>query len=133
MCDKEIKLLRHQMHGRLRQELRSAINHHTARREMLRELGKTRQVLKSVLGRMGGRKHNEPLFLGAVKESDTMVECTPETVHKALTEHFEQWYAMPPQYATDPLHTGEWQEVLQDFSTFYTAVRHTNVPNHFAN
>ena len=95
---------------------------------MLRELGKTRQVLKSVLGRMGGRKHNEPLFLGAVRESDTMVECTPEAVHKALTEHFEQWYAMPPQYATDPLHTGEWQEVLQDFSTFYSAVRHTNVP-----
>ena len=75
---------------------------------MLRELGKTRQVLKSVLGRMGGRKRHEPLFLGAVRESDTMVECTPETVHKALTEHFELWYAMPPQYTTDPLHTGEW-------------------------
>ena len=54
MCDTEIKLLRHHMHGRLRQELRSTINHHTARRETLRELGRTRQVLKSVLGRMGG-------------------------------------------------------------------------------
>ena len=128
MCGTEIKILRHHMHGRLRQELRSAINHHTARRETLRELGRTRQVLKSVLGRMGGRKHHDPLFLGAVRESDTLIECTPESVHQALTSHFEAWYAMPPQYADDPFHNGEWQEVLQDFPTFYAAVRHTQVP-----
>ena len=77
---------------------------------------------------MGGRKHHEPLFLDTVRESDTMVECTPETVHKALTVHFEKWYAMPQQIVDDPLHNGEWQEVLQDFPTFYAAVRHTQVP-----
>ena len=128
MCDEEIKKLRHQMHGRLRQELRSTINHHTARREMLRELGKTRQVLKSVLGRLGGRKHQDPLFLGAIRESDTMVECTPETVHTVMTAHFEQWYAMPPHYTTDQLHTGQWQDTLKDFASFYAAVQHTKVP-----
>ena len=85
MCDLEIKILRHHMHGRLRQELRSAINHHTARRETQRELGRTRQVLKSILGRMGGRKHHEPLFLGTVRESDTMVECTPESANPRLS------------------------------------------------
>ena len=113
------------MHGRLRHELRTTINHNTARREMLREMGQTRLVLKSVLGRMGNRKHQDPLFLGAVRESDTMVEVTPETVHTALTAHFEQWYAMPDHYLTDPLHTGEWQTVLKDFATFHDAAKHT--------
>ena len=64
----DIQLLQSKMHGRLRSEMRSAISNHSARREMLRELGQTKVVLKSVLGRMGGRKHQDPLFLGAVRE-----------------------------------------------------------------
>ena len=86
----DIQLLQSKMHGRLRTEMRSAISHHSARREMLRELGQTKAVLKSVLGRMGGRKHQDPLFLGAVRESDTVVDCTPLDVHEALTRHFQE-------------------------------------------
>jgi hypothetical protein len=126
--DTEISLLQSRMHGRLRSEMRSSINYHCAKRETLRELGKTKQVLKSILGRMGGRKHQDPLFLGAVRESDTLVDVTPMDVHSALTNHFRLWYATPPIYADDRLHNGDWREVLDSFPSFYSAVAHTGVP-----
>jgi hypothetical protein len=91
------------MHGRLRSEMRSSINYHCAKRDTLRELGKTKLVLKSVLGRMGGRNHQDPLFLGTVRESDTVVDVTPIDVHTALTQHFRQWYATPFIYANNQL------------------------------
>ena len=76
-------------------------------------------VLKSILGQMGGRKHQDPLFLGAVRESDTLVDVTPTEVHTALTNHFRPWYATPPIYAEDCLHTGDWKEVLSPFPDFF--------------
>ena len=93
--DADIQTLKSKMHGQLRTDLRSSINYHCARRETMRELGKTRVVLKSVLGRIGSRKHQDQLFLGAVKESSTRVDVTPLEVHEALTRHFQNWYAMP--------------------------------------
>jgi hypothetical protein len=116
------------MHGRLRSEMRSSINYHCAKRETLRELGKTKLVLKSILGRMGGRKHQDPLFLGAVRESDTLVDVTPMDVHTALTNHFRLWYATPEIYANDRFHTGDWKDVLDSFPAFYSDVAHTGVP-----
>ena len=44
---------------------------------------------------MGGREHQDPLFLGAVRESDTLVDVTPMDVHSALTKHFQLWYVTP--------------------------------------
>ena len=116
------------MHGQLRTEMRSSINYHCAKRETLRELGKTKLVLKSILGKMGGRKHQDPLFLGAVRESDTLVDVTPVDVHSALTSHFQTWYATPPIYVNDRLHTGDWKAALDSFSSFYATVEHTGVP-----
>ena len=103
--DTEITLLLSRMHGQLRTEIRSSINYHCAKRETLREPGKTKLVLKSILGKMGGRKHQDPLFLGAVRESDTLVDVKPMDVHTALTSHFQKWYATPPIYVNDRLHT----------------------------
>ena len=126
--DTEINLLQAQMHGKLRAEMRKSISLHSAKREQLRELGKTKLVLKSVLGRMGSRKHQDPLFLGAVRESDTLVDVTPIEVHAALTQHFSLWYAMPQIYAGDQLHTGNWRQSLGSFAAFYASVSHTGVP-----
>ena len=87
-CDSEMASIRNKLHGTARSDLRRTINRHVARREMLRELGKTRRVLKSILGNLGGRKHQDPLFLGAVRQSDTPVICTPAEVHNALNITF---------------------------------------------
>ena len=126
--DTEITLLQSRMHGRLRSEIRSSINYHCAKRETLRELGKTKLVLKSILGRMGGRKHQDPLFLGAVRESDTLGDVTLMDVHSALTNHFRLRYATPQIYVDDRLHNGDWREVLHSVQSFYSAVAHTGVP-----
>ena len=77
---------------------------------------------------MGGRKHRDPLFLGAVRESDSVVDCTPLDVHEALTRHFQEWYANPNIYKEDQLHTGQWEEALRSFPAFYATVEHTGVP-----
>jgi hypothetical protein len=126
--DAEITLLHSQMHGRLCSELRSSISYHYAKRETLRELGKTKLVLKSVPGRMGGRKHQDPLFLGAVRKSDTVVDVTFIDVHTALTQHFRQWYATSSIYANDQLHMGNWKSTLHSFESFFSSVSHTGVP-----
>ena len=126
-------MIRNKLHGTARSDLRRTINRHVARREMLRELGKTRRVLKSILGNLGGRKHQDPLFLGAVRQSDTPVICTPAEVHNALTSHFKDWYDMPPQYSSDSLHSGNWTAVFSSFDHFYSAVRHTNFPKDLCN
>ena len=126
--DADIQTLKSKMHGQLRTDLRSSINYHCARRETMRELGKTRVVLKSVLGRIGSRKHQDQLFLGAVKESSTRVDVTPLEVHEALTRHFQNWYAMPEHYQEDQLHNGDWESVIQSFPAFYSATAHTGVP-----
>ena len=98
--DTEINLLQSRMHGRLRTDMRSSISYHCAKRETLRELGKTKLVLKSILGRMGGRKHQDPLFLGAVRESDTLVDVTP-------TDFFRYWLLYPGNFDDEFLH-GLW-------------------------
>ena len=59
VCDEEIKLLKQQLQGRLRTDMRIKINKKIRLREKLRRSGKWRQIIKSLLGLLAGPRHQD--------------------------------------------------------------------------
>ena len=60
-CTEEIKESRSQIHGRLRQQMRTSIDHTRETIEKTRAMAKWKYVLKSVLKDRVGRKHHDGL------------------------------------------------------------------------
>ena len=126
-CDALIAVLRHLMQGRQRTDLRKDMNEKVAYREHMRQLGKMKIVLKSVLGVLGARKHQPTLNLDVVRNEAGTMAVTPVEVHAMVTEHFRQWYA--DQANAVPMHTEEdWKTSLSSLEKFQTDVAHTGVP-----
>ena len=126
-CDNTILTLRRLMHGRHRTDLRRSINQRVAKREHLRETGKMRQVLSSLLGVIGGRKYQTSVNLDVIRNPAGEIACSPAAVHDMITSHFKDWYASPA--TPDLLHTNpDWKAYLADLPSFQASVCHTGVP-----
>ena len=75
------------MHGRLRSEMRNSINDHCAKTETLRELGKTKLVLKSILRRMGDRQETSIPTLPSRRHPHRRTLCTHLPLPTVVRQH----------------------------------------------
>ena len=127
-CDQLIDSLRKLMQGRLRTDFRVNMNYRVAQREHMREQGKMKTVIRSILGVHGGRKHVETLNLDVIKNSSGDIAVSPVAVHHMITDHFQQWYAAPTT-GTSRLHTSsDWQGAVASLEAFQSTIEHTNTP-----
>ena len=76
------------------------MNAKIAHREHMRQIGKMKTVLRSILGVLGGRKHVETLNLDVIKNSAGDIAVTPDDVHCMVTDHFREWFAAPTTHTT---------------------------------
>ena len=127
-CDNTVQYLRGRMHGRQRTDLRRDINSKVAFREKMRQEGKLKVVLKSILGPTGGRKYVTTLNLEVIKDRTGRIACSPAAVHRMVTEHFIKWYAAPRSLQPDLHTTYDWRSLMTNPTAFNTAVDHTGVP-----
>ena len=127
-CDPLIHTLRKDMQGRLRTDFRTNMNAKIAHREHMRQIGKMKTVLRSILGVLGGRKHVETLNLDVIKNSSGDIAVTPDDVHSMVTDHFREWFSAPTTRTTR-LHThDDWHSALTSLEIFQQTIAHTNTP-----
>ena len=126
--DLDIGHTKKQLHGRQRSDMRLQVNSAVRRREKLRKQGKWRQVIKSLLGTLAGRRHQEGVDLSILKTDGGRCTESPEEVHHEATKALEEWFGSPEEHNRG-IHTNEdWERTLRDKQYFLSETAYTGVP-----
>ena len=112
-----IRNVKHRLHGRFRLDLRRQISVATQDRESLREQGKLKRVIASIL-----QKDSELYALHSLQVEQGLLTDAP-TIHNMVTEHFTAWYRSP----SPPV---DWPSFLQDRTAFQAHADSKAIPAH---
>ena len=126
-CDDRIELTKKQIHGRRRKDMSLKRDDHARRLEELRQKGKMKMVIRSVMGATAGRKHSDGLNFDVLQTQEGILATCPKEIHRILTEHFRLWHAH-----TDPvqgIHHANWKSVISNVAEFLQLTAHTGVPD----
>eukprot|EP01034_Spumella_vulgaris_P036599 gene36599-45138_t len=131
--DAQIDELKHRLHGITRTALRQQINENTKAREELREQGKLRRVIKSILGQHD--LHNDLSTLRTPHPTDPdnhTITTDPEQIHNHLTTAHGKIFNTPPHHSNSPLQHPDvdWHRALTDQTYFNSVNSHHNIPQH---
>eukprot|EP01032_Pedospumella_encystans_P017983 gene17983-20484_t len=131
--DAQIDELKHRLHGITRTALRQQINEHTKTREELREQGKLRRVIKSILGQHD--LHNDLTTLRTphpTNPDNHTITTDPEQIHNHLTTAHGKIFNTPPHHSNSPLQhpNVDWHRALTDQTYFNSVNSHHNIPQH---
>ena len=96
----------------------------------MQEQGKAGKIIKNVLKAHAGRKHRDGLNLDTIKDGTGLTHVTPQAVHQASNNHFQDWYSMPYHYLYTLHSVPDWRPYLSDFSTFQSHFAGAHVPLH---
>ena len=118
-CANLIRKVKHRLHGRFRTELRRQISAASRARESLREQGKLKRVIASIL-----QKDTELYGLHTLQLEQGMLTDAP-TIHNMVTEHFHEWYKAPGP----PI---DWPSLLRDHSAFLAHATSKLIPPHLS-
>ena len=116
-CEVLIQKVKKRLHGRFRLELRRQISAATCAREALREQGKLKRVIASIL-----QKDTDLYALHSLQLEDGILTDAP-AIHNMVTEHFTEWYRAPGP-PTD------WPSLLTDRPTFQALADSKGIPSH---
>ena len=116
-CEGLIRKLKHRLHGRFRTDLRRQISEATRARETLREQGKLKRVIASIL-----QKDTELYGLHSIQLDQGTLTDAP-TIHNLVTKHFTAWYKAPGP-------TVDWPHLLQDHAAFQAHATSKHIPPH---
>ena len=100
-------------------DLRRQISEATRHRESLREQGKLKRVIASIL-----QKDTELYALHSLQVEQGLLT-DAHTIHNLVTEHFFEWYRAPTQ-PTD------WPSLLQDRAAFQALADSKAIPTHLS-
>ena len=120
------------LHGSQRREYRERININVRRRETLRRDMKWRKVLGSILGPLGGRRHQDGVDLNLLESKDGTVIGDENVGHKVITDSFEKEWFAKPEWCKGTLHDladgQSWQSTMEQESRFLSDTAYTRVP-----
>ena len=116
-CANLIRKVKHWLHGRFREDLRRQISEATRARETLREQGKLKKVIASIL-----QKDTELYALHSIQQDQGILTDAP-TIHNLVTEHFTDWYRAPGPSA-------DWPSLLTDREAFQSRADSKLIPPH---
>ena len=116
-CDDLIRKVKCKLHGRFRLDLRRQISAATQAREALREQGKLKKVIASILHR------DTDLYALHSLQSDQGILTDAPSIHNLVTNHFEEWYRAP---GPPP----DWPSLLTDRVAFQELAAAKNIPPH---
>ena len=116
-CDELISKVKRKLHGRFRLEVRRQISSATQAREALREQGKLKKVIASILHR------DTDLYALHSLQSDQGMLTDAPTIHNLVTAHFEEWYRAPGP-------PSDWPSLLTDQAAFQELAAAKNIPQH---
>ena len=88
-CATILRKVKHRLHSRFRLDLRRQISEATRKWESLREQGKLKKVIASIL-----QKDTELYALHSLQVEQGLLTDAP-TIHNLVTEHFTEWYRAP--------------------------------------
>ena len=88
-CSRLIHNLKHWLHGRFRADLRRLSSDATRSREALREQGKLKRVIASIL-----QKNTDLYALHSIQQEQGILTDAP-SIHNLVAEHFTAWYWAP--------------------------------------
>ena len=126
--DLDIEATKKLMHGRQRSDMRLQINTAVRRRERLRKQGKWRGIIKSLLGTLAGRRHQDGVDLAILRKSDNSCTDSPEEVHHEATEGLEKWFGSPEEHRRGIHANEDWERALMDKQHFLNETEYTGVP-----
>ena len=118
-CADLIRKVKRRLHGRFRSDLRRQISEATRARETLREQGKLKRVIASIL-----QKDTELYALHSLQLDQGMLTDAP-TLHNIVTEHFTTWYQAPGP-------TTDWPQLLRDPAAFHEHAATKHIPKHLS-
>ena len=116
-CVDIIRKLKHRLHGRFRTDLRRQISAATRARETLREQGKLKRVIASIL-----QKDTELYGLHSLQLDQGILTDAP-TIHNLVTDHFTAWYKAPGPSV-------DWPHLLHDHAAFQAHATSKHIPPH---
>ena len=116
-CDGLIQKVKKRLHGRFRLELHRQISAATRAREALREQGKLKRVIASIL-----QKDTDLYALHSLQLEEGILTDAP-AIHNIVTEHFTKWYSAPG-LPTD------WPSLLTARPTFQALAESKSIPSH---
>ena len=116
-CSSLIKNVKRHLHGRFRLDLRRQISATTCAREALREQGKLKKVLTSIL-----HKDTELYALHSLQVEQGVLTVAP-SIYNLVTEHFTDWYRSP---GPPP----DWPVLLSDRAAFQALADSKLIPPH---
>ena len=98
------------------------------KREKLRKQGKWRTVIKSLLGHLAGRRHQDGVNLDIIKTPTGSCTTSQEEVHSVATEGLRKWFSITEEQRRG-IHTAEdWERALTDRAYFLELTDYTGVP-----
>ena len=120
----EMVSLRAAMHGRNRNDMRKGFNRAVAVREASRESNKLGRVIKSVLG-----TQTERFLMAYIKSQDGIIVTHEVLIHDMVTNHFNEWFAIPEYAKTSTLHMSPtWHTAVDSVEAFLKATETSGVP-----
>ena len=116
-CASLIQKVKRRLHGRFRLELRRQISASTCAREALREQGKLKRVIASIL-----QKDTDLYALHSLQVEQGILTDAP-AIHNMVTEHFTEWYRAP---GPPP----DWPSLLTNRPAFQALADSKGIPGH---
>ena len=116
-CRNLIQKVKHRLHGRFRLDLRRQISAATCAREALREQGKLKKVIASIL-----HKDTDLYALHSLQVEQGILTDAP-SIHNLVTEHFTDWYH---SHGPSP----DWPALLSDRTAFQALADAKLIPTH---
>ena len=116
-CLDLIQKVKRRLHGRFRMDLRRQISAATNAREALREQGKLKKVIASILHK------DTDLYALHSLQTEHGILTDAQTLHNLVTAHFLEWYRTP---CASP----NWPDLLTDRIAFHALADSKSIPPH---
>ena len=115
------------MHGRNRSDMRKGITRAVTVREASMEAGKLGRVIKSVLG-----TQTERFLMTYIRTPEGDILTDEHEIHEMVTQHFNEWFAMPEFAQESMLHMSPtWHVSVDTKEAFLEATSTSGVPEEF--
>ena len=123
--NEDIKKVKSHLHGRHRTTIRRQMGRLVQYREDMRVCGRIGYVIKSIMGTF-----KEVFDLQVIRNEKGEILTDGVEIHKAVTEFFKSWFAMPEEYRGRGIHDqrSSFAAVAADKDKFCDDLDHTGIP-----
>jgi hypothetical protein len=135
-CNSTILTLHHTLNKIRRQQHRRSYQKFHEIRENMREIGRLKAVINSIIGEVSKKKKNH-ISLDTLRNPDGSLEIVPRKIHQLITHSFNIWYQTPPTSSAIHIPPPESSllthatNIISDFNYFKIKAANTGVPDKY--